>query len=325
MERIQLENTVFEGQNNAYLFDGDRTALIDTGVGTDAGKIQLEQGLADYGLSFADVDTVLLTHYHGDHSGLASDIQAVSGATVHVHQADARLVAGEPVAWDALATRQRDLFDEWGMPTVTKESLVEYLNSGPDLYGESVDVEPFVAGDVFDIGEVELTAIHTPGHTAGLSCFATDDGVVFSGDALLPVYTPNVGGADVRVDRSLERYLKTLKTIADREFDRAWPGHRNLIEDPTARALEVFEHHEVRSRRVLEALQRLGLANAWEVSADLFGDLEEIHVLHGPGEAYAHLEHLEHAGDIERTAGGYRLTPDTEERLDAIDDEGWPL
>lgn len=32
MERIQLENAVFEGQNNAYLFDGGRTTLVDTGV-----------------------------------------------------------------------------------------------------------------------------------------------------------------------------------------------------------------------------------------------------------------------------------------------------
>jgi hypothetical protein len=48
------------------------------------------------------------------------------------------------------------------------------------------------------------------------------------------------------------------------------------------------------------------------VSAALFGDLDEIHILHGPGEAYAHLAHLAAAGVVERRGRQYALTTDPE-------------
>jgi hypothetical protein len=35
--------------------------------------------------------------------------------------------------------------------------------------------------------------------------------------------------------------------------------------------------------------------------------LKEIHILHGPGEAWAHLDHLAHAGVVERDGHRYRL------------------
>lgn len=50
--------------------------------------------------------------------------------------------------------------------------------------------------------------------------------------------------------------------------------------------------------------------DAWTVSAHLFGDLDGIHVLHGPGEAYAHLEHLRDAGAVVITDRKYELVRD---------------
>ena len=50
-----------------------------------------------------------------------------------------------------------------------------------------------------------------------------------------------------------------------------------------------------------------GPCDVWTVSAHLFGALENIHILHGPGEAWAHLDHLEHAGAVERDRHQYRL------------------
>ena len=43
-----------------------------------------------------------------------------------------------------------------------------------------------------------------------------------------------------------------------------------------------------------------GPATPWTVSDELFGSLSDIHVLHGPGEAFAHLEHLEAGGIVGR-------------------------
>ena len=73
-------------------------------------------------------------------------------------------------------------------------------------------------------------------------------------------------------------------------------------------------HHRERTERVIEVLAD-GPATPWAVSAALFGSLSAIHVLHGPGEAYAHLDHLEAAGVVGRDGRRYELldaTPDVD-------------
>ncbi len=328
MERISLSNSAFEGDNNAYLFaDGSETVLIDTGDWMATTREQLEAALADRGLGFADVDRIFLTHWHHDHCGLAGEIQAESGAEVYVHEADAALVEGDEDAWDAMHDRQKRYFEEWGMPEDQQEVLLERMADGETTV-ETPSVTTFADGDVFSFDDTELEAVHTSGHAAGLSMFETDlDGQlqVFSGDALLPVYTPNVGGADVRVEQPLEKYLRALQRIVDADYARAWPGHRDPIGDPAGRAQHIIDHHEERSWRVLDALDRKGPCDTWTVSADLFGDLDGIHILHGPGESYAHLEHLERAGTVVREGREYRLADGVSEALAATDGERWDL
>ncbi|QSX00160.1 MBL fold metallo-hydrolase [Haloterrigena alkaliphila] len=328
MDRIALSNSAFEGDNNAYLFaDGRETVMIDTGDGMASTREQLEAAFADRGLTFADVDRIFLTHWHGDHTGLAGAIQAESGAEVHVHEADAPLVAGDEDAWEAMFDRQQAYFEEWGMPE-EKQAVLRDRMASADTATETPTVTPFEDGDTFSFDGGDLEVVHTSGHAAGLSMFETTlDGrrEVFSGDALLPVYTPNVGGADVRVEKPLEKYLRALQRIVDADYDRAWPGHRDPIDDPAGRAQHIIDHHEERAWRVLDALDRKGPCDTWTVSADLFGDLESIHILHGPGESYAHLEHLERAGTVVREDDEYRLADGVAEVIASKEDERWHL
>jgi glyoxylase-like metal-dependent hydrolase (beta-lactamase superfamily II) len=270
---------------------------------------------------------VFLTHWHGDHRGLAGHIQQESDATVYVHEADAPLVAGDEAAWEAMIDRQQEYFEQWGMPGEKREEVTAVLDSV--AWRETPpSVTTIEDGDEFSVNDTTFRTVHAPGHTAGLCMFeATIDGenAVLTGDALLPKYTPNVGGADIRLDQALPAYLRTLQAIADADYDRAYPGHRDAIEDPTARAEHIVDHHEHRTWRVLSVLDEHGPCNAWTVSDHLFGDLEHIHILHGPGEAFAHLTHLEDDGLVERDGDEYTLAAGTAARLDDIDDERFPL
>ncbi|ARS90094.1 MBL fold metallo-hydrolase [Natrarchaeobaculum aegyptiacum] len=328
MERISLSNGAFEGNNNAYLFaGGEDVVLVDTGDWMPATREQLEAEFDDRGVSFSDVDRIFLTHWHQDHTGLAGEIQAESGAEVYAHEADAPLIEGDEETWEAMRDTQETYFEEWGMPEAKQVELRERIVRNDEPI-ELPSVTPFEDGDTFTVNGTELTAVHTSGHAAGLCLFEFErDGnrEILSGDALLPVYTPNVGGADVRVDRPLERYLRALQSIVDADYDRAWPGHRDPIDDPAARAAHIIHHHEERSYRVLDALDRLGPCDTWTVSDDLFGDLESIHILHGPGESYAHLEHLERDGTVVREGTEYRLADGVAEELAALEDERWEL
>jgi len=324
MHRIPLENWAFEGRNNAYLLkDGTETVLVDTGEHGLETRDRLERELADRGVGLSEIDRIFLTHWHGDHAGLADALQAESGATVHVHAADAPLVEHDETAYERMYDRQREMFDEWGIPPEKREVLRSYQTL-PD--GHAPTVDPFEDDDVFELESMALRVVHASGHAAGLSCFVVrETSEVFSGDALLPQYTPNVGGADVRVERPLERYLETMVRFVREDFPHAWPGHRDPIADPAARATHIIDHHETRAWRVLDALNRRGASDPWAVSAELFGELEGIHIKHGPGEAFAHLDHLLRTGAVERSGRTYRLVPGVGDRLEAQTDERWPL
>ncbi|MGQ4554708.1 MBL fold metallo-hydrolase [Halobellus sp. GM3] len=329
MTRIPLGSTVFEGENNAYLVDGTVTTLIDVGGSMPSIRSNLLDGLADADVALEDVDRILLTHWHADHSGLAGELQAETGATVFAHEADVPLIARDDDAVAELEDLRIRRFEQWGIPEAKLEELLEFRDGFETVGGEPAAVDPLSDGDRVAAGDGELTVHHLPGHAAGLVAFAfetTDgganagdvDGVnadevpngsteAFVGDAILPQYTPNVGGADLRVDRPLEQYIDSLDRLIECDLDWAWPGHRDPIEDPSERARVIRSHHVERTRRVVEALREHGPGDAWTVSAHLFGELESIHILHGPGEAYAHLDHLERAGVVERDDWTYRL------------------
>nr|WP_240452089.1 MBL fold metallo-hydrolase [Halostella salina] len=322
-----LSNSAFEGNNNAYLFDdGPETVLLDTGDWMEATRTQLTDALDSHGVSVADIDRILLTHWHHDHTGLAGEIQAASGADVFVHAEDAPLVGGDDDAWAAFHDAQERYFEEWGIPEPKRAELRDRMVDPTTL--DAPEVTPMSDGDTFTVNGRDLRVVHTSGHAAGLCMFETTlDGsdVVFTGDALLPEYTPNVGGADVRVRKPLEKYLRALRRIADAGYSRAWPGHRDPIDDPTARAEHIARHHEERAWRVLTALDESGPLDPWAVSAELFGELSGIHILHGPGEAYAHLEHLARTGAVVAERRTYRIAERASDALDRRTDQRWEL
>jgi glyoxylase-like metal-dependent hydrolase (beta-lactamase superfamily II) len=327
MERITLSNLAFEGDNNVYLFaDGAETMLVDTGDWRATTRDQMEEKLGMHGVVFADIDRIFLTHWHPDHTGLAGEIQAESGADVWVHERDAPLVAGDKTAWAEMHKLQDTYYERWGIPD-SKQSVLRDIRVGPDTAGKSPNVTTFEDGDVFSFNGYDLEVVHTSGHADGLCMFEIpqmNSSNVLSGDALLPEYTPNVGGADVRVEQPLEKYLHALQIIVEAEYDRAWPGHRDPLEDPAKRAREIIHHHAERAWHILDVLRRRGPCDPWKLSQHLFGELKGIHILHGPGECYAHLEHLQRAGTVIIDQNQYRIDKGIAQRVSERE-QYWPL
>jgi glyoxylase-like metal-dependent hydrolase (beta-lactamase superfamily II) len=100
---------------------------------------------------------------------------------------------------------------------------------GPDAPPPLLGVPPTRADDVFEEGalryvaDLELTALHTPGHTEGSSCFYLErEKVLFSGDVLFKGSTGRwdlPGGNREHLERSLERVM-TLPPDTT-----VYPGH----------------------------------------------------------------------------------------------------
>jgi glyoxylase-like metal-dependent hydrolase (beta-lactamase superfamily II) len=151
-----------------FLIRAERNILIDTGYGSgryDDGRLlsggQLLGRLAELGLRPDDIDVVLLTHLHEDHSGTIGDRR--TGEPVFTK---ARVFVGA-ADWAHFVDRTPDLLpiDESlvaALRTLDRRGQIEFLDG-------DVDITPF------------LRRIATPGHTPGHSVYAVHN----SGDRLL--------------------------------------------------------------------------------------------------------------------------------------------
>jgi len=82
------------GHLNTYLIQGkEGWVMIDTGWYTPEAFDSLNKGLRDLGLVLSDIDTIIMTHIHPDHFGLAGRIKHASPATkLLMHQLEADLM-----------------------------------------------------------------------------------------------------------------------------------------------------------------------------------------------------------------------------------------
>ena len=292
IERIGHTAASPEGANSTYVLP-DSGLVVDPGPpGEPSWKI-LQTGLSDAGLPVASVETVAVTHWHADHAGLAPRLAAAADADLVLHEADAPLVADYAAERERRLDRDARRLREWGVP----EAVVRELVDG-DTPSPMPDACPVTA---VDDGEsvAGLEAVHTPGHTAGHLALDAGDALLV-GDAVLPTYTPNVGGSDTRLDRPLETYLDTIDGLVERFVrDRSgappetYPGHGATVDLP-GRIQTTWDHH---AGRILDAVDALpdpdddpSGKTPWAVAGDLFGEMDGIHAKMGAGEAAAHLD-----------------------------------
>lgn len=310
--RIPVGGGSPEGENSAYLLP-DRGLLVDPGPPGEDAWAALRDGIADAGRDLAAVEDVFLTHWHADHVGLAVRVAEAAGATLRMHADDAPLVADYARERERRLDRDARRLREWGVP----DDLVGSLRSAdsPSPLPDAVPVSALEDGDTV----AGLEVVHTPGHTLGHAALAdAARGDLLVGDAVLPTYTPNVGGGDTRMADPLSAYLDALDRIAalgwtDVEAGdvRLHPGHGTTVAFPD-RIEVIRDHHGERTERVLGVLDAGGPATPWAVATELFGEMRGYHAKMGAGEAAAHLVRLRREERVQLVGEA----PDRYERAD---------
>jgi glyoxylase-like metal-dependent hydrolase (beta-lactamase superfamily II) len=207
---------------NWYVVDAGADGLTVIDAGFPRYADHLDASLQQIGKSRKDVRAVVLTHGHIDHIGMAATF-AKSGATVHLHPADATLAA-KPKTNKPEKTLPYLLFP------ATMAFVAHAIKSGatkPDAMPVSV---PLVDGGTANVPGSPLVR-HVPGHTDG-SCVLEfrEHGVTFVGDLLCTV-EPRLGRRD---DPQLQSRgsnknsnvaMQSLDKLAGIETRVVLPGH----------------------------------------------------------------------------------------------------
>lgn len=203
------------GVVNAFLLEGDDLTLIDTGIPGSAGKIL--EAVHSLGKRPQDIDQILLTHCHADHTGSLAALKRETGAPAYMHPLDAALVRrGEtmrPVnpAPGLVYKIIFHLFMKRRGPMKVEPAEIEHeLQDGEELS---------LAGG--------LQAIHVPGHCAGQVAFLwpQQGGVLFAGDTATNMI--RLGYPPIFED--LAEGQRSLARLAGLDFEVACFGHGKAI------------------------------------------------------------------------------------------------
>ena len=126
-------------------------------------------------------------------------------------------------------------------------------------------------GDVVRAGNINLTALHTPGHSADHLCFLlAEDGAVFTGDLIL-----GQGSSMVTYpEGDVAAYLRSLDRLAALGPRLLFPGHWDPVTDAMAKIAEYRTHRLEREAQVLDEVRR-GPGTAGDLTRRVYGDLDD--------------------------------------------------
>jgi hydroxyacylglutathione hydrolase len=231
-EPVRIDDNCFQLRShsrsgNAYLFKGNKkNVLVDTAL--PSGAEPLANTLRTIGFSPSEIDIIVLTHEHFDHTGAVPSFGGLP------------TVAAYP-----LAANKINLRDEFA----TLECAF-----GEKFTPFEVNWE-IVEGTVIDTGFHRLRVVHTPGHSSGgISLVDENSGWLISGDTILK--GGPIGG--VFGSGNISDMIYSLKTLKGFNPTMLLPGHGPLSSDPKADIALTLERCSLLlddSKLIFDALQ----------------------------------------------------------------------
>ncbi len=184
-----------------YLINFDsHAAIVDAGCGYSVEM--LLKNMASCGVKPEQVEYLLITHCHFDHTGGAKALSETIQCKIVAHELDAQYL-------------------EEGNDTVTAAS---WYNSTIQPF--HVDIKISGSRKNINLGDRTIEAIHIPGHSPGsVAYFTESDGskVLFGQDVHGPL--------DQSLLSNREDYMKSLKLLLELDADILCEGHFGVYKD----------------------------------------------------------------------------------------------
>ncbi len=172
----------------------DCAAVVDMGCGHSIDRIM--DNIKSCGIHPSNVDYLLLTHCHFDHTGGAADFRARTGCNIVAHALDA-------------------VYLEKGDNNVTAASWY-----GTTIQSFKVDQKLINRKEVIDLNGRKIEAIHMPGHSPGSVVYLMESEgqkVLFGQDVHGPL--------DESLKSDRDAYQISLQQMLDLKVDILCEGH----------------------------------------------------------------------------------------------------
>jgi glyoxylase-like metal-dependent hydrolase (beta-lactamase superfamily II) len=173
-------------------------AIVDAGCGGSLEKIL--NNIKECGVEPKDIDYLLITHCHYDHTGGAQELKDAIGCKTVAHELDAR-------------------FLEKGEDTITAARWY-----GATIEPLQIDRKISGAKEIIELGERAVEVIHIPGHSPGSIAFLTEsygERVLFGQDVHGPL--------DDSLLSDKEDYYKSLDILISLDADILCEGHYGIF------------------------------------------------------------------------------------------------
>jgi len=148
------------GVTNFYLIEeSGKYTLVD--AGTPADWAFFSRSLAELGGKLDDLDAVLLTHAHSDHTGFAERARTEASARVWIHRADS-----EAARTGRAAASSDGKITSYLLRAAFYRTSFSLLRRGAGRMIPIAEVSAFADGEQIDVPG-RPRAVHAPGHTPG--------------------------------------------------------------------------------------------------------------------------------------------------------------
>jgi glyoxylase-like metal-dependent hydrolase (beta-lactamase superfamily II) len=263
---LQLPIPGYERFIGAYLFCGERTAIVD--VGPKAAIANLLSSLAQLNISTEKVDYILLTHIHIDHAGGAGTaIREMPHAKVLAHSIALRHLVDPIRLWEGSLKTLGDLALQYGRIEPVPEDRIA---AATDLM-------------TIDLGRSLVLEVHlTPGHASHhLSIFDRTNGVLVAGEAAGVCINGNIRLATPPPFK-LEETLSSIDRLISLEPRTLCYGHfgcyDNAVERLRMARSKLLSWHEIvgsAAKQGKSAEDILALLRQKDSSLDYLDSLDE--------------------------------------------------
>jgi len=213
-----------QGTNTYIVGTGAKRILIDSG---DHPKVNPSADVDKYHSLLSDqmkkenckIDTLLLTHWHRDHTG---GVQPLKNSALNIVS-------------ETLSVRKFNC-------KKNEESNLSFINS---YSNELIDNE------LIQVEGATLRVLYTPGHaTDHASFYLEEENTLFTGDTIL--------GETSAIVESLTDYMKTLNLYKNlnKPVAKIFPGHGPVVENGSEKIQEYIDHRLKREQQIIDCLRK---------------------------------------------------------------------